>query len=137
MRKNALLILLMLCAIIFSGCGRITVDFTNPESVAQAFIQCQARNDRQTLKTLLTPDLQEKFEKEKLFLGERLELKKPKLMKQEIQKVWDESEKKIYQINYVVEYKTQEGEKKKSLREAIAVVKQGNSWYVEDYVAEK
>lgn len=132
-----LLYLLLSCLLFITpGCGRVNVDFTDPEAVTQQFMRSQAGNNRSGVNAVITPELKNKFKAQKLYLGDRVKLRKSQLKESEIRKAWDEPTKKVYQLNYAVSYLEGKETKTLRLREAVSLINKEGNWYIDDYAPE-
>lgn len=136
-KLTAICALLILFLIFSTACTNVQVDLSNPELVVQKFMEGQATNNRKVIDTLLTNELKSKFKEQKLYLYDREDIPKGTLEESESLLAWDEENKKVYQINYSIQYKKEGETKKLGLREAVSLTQQDGKWYIDDYVPEK
>ena len=127
-------ILLSAFLLVDTACTNVQVDLTNPELVVQKFLEGQATNNRKVVNALLTDDLQKRFKEQKLYLNEREGIGKGTLVESKTLLAWDEEDKKVYQLNYSVQYKKDNETKKKGFKEAVSLTQQDGKWYIDDYV---
>lgn len=121
----------------FSACTQARVDQSTPEQVVQQFIAGQASNNKRLINALLTAELRSRFKEQKLYLGDRFSLKNGKVTSSEVHVAWDEPDKKVYQINYIVEYTSAEETKTLHLREAVSLLPREQKWFINEYAHEK
>lgn len=130
-------LLMILFITLFTSCANVQVDLSNPEIVVQKFMEAQAVDNRRVINALLTKELKAKFKEQKLFLYDREDIPKGSLLDSESILAWDEENKKVYQINYSVQYKLDGETKKLGLKEAVSLTQKDGNWYIDDYVPEK
>lgn len=117
-----------------AACTSVQVDLSNPEIVCQEFMQNQAKGNRRVLNSIVTKELRNKLQEQKLYLYDREEIRRGSLDEKEIRIAWDEVDKKVYQLNYTVKYTIGQERKKLRLKEAISLIKTKDKWYIDDYV---
>lgn len=109
------------------GCND-KVNFAKAEKVVNSYISAQVEGNKNKINNLLSPGLEEKFKKEKLYFCEKYDLKKPKLAKVNIYEMQSSGQKKIFAANYLIEGK---GGKLNNVC-LIYLEKDGEKWIIKD-----
>jgi hypothetical protein len=123
--------------IFLSSCTNVQVDLSDPKLVAQEFMKGQATDNRRLVNAVLTSDLQKRFGEQNLFLYDRESISNGSLTKSASLLAWDEPNKKVYQINYSIEYEIDGKTMVLELNEAISLMEKDNNWYIDDYVPDR